>query len=167
MICIMFQSVIWTPTHCCVLNDGIGGIYTTRFLLTNLAIWLDDLSKVIFSLTFSLLLTFMAVSRSASGSSTISNQLEARSIMVSAMKSIAEPSLPLRVYGPIRLTHSASHGVLITILDGRWPYFSVRLLLTWHDLHDFVMDRMVVCIPFQYNAAFIIPSRQLCPGCWR
>ncbi len=64
------------------------------------------------------------------------------------MKSIAEPSLPLRVHGRTRMTHSTSHGVLITILDGRWPYFSVRLLLTWHDLHDFVMDRMVIPIPF-------------------
>jgi hypothetical protein len=83
------------------------------------------------------------------------------------MKSFAEPSLPLRVYGPTRLTHSASHGVLITIFDGRWPYFSVRLLLTWHDLHDFVMDWMVVCIPFQYIAVFIVCSRRVCPGCWR
>ncbi len=85
----------------------------------------------------------MVISRVTISNSTILNQLEAGPIMVSAMKSIAELSLPLRVYGPTRLTHSASHGVLITILDGRWPYFSVRLLLTWHDLHDFVMDRMV------------------------
>jgi hypothetical protein len=41
----------------------------------------------------------MAVSRLTSGNSTISNQLEAGSIMVSAMKSIAEPSLPLRYMG--------------------------------------------------------------------
>ena len=64
-------------------------------------------------------------------------------------------------------------GVLITILDGRWPYFSVRLLLTWHDLHDlhdlhdFITNQRVVCIPFQYTAPFIVPSRRLCPGCWR
>ncbi len=101
----------------------------------------------------------VAVSRMTSGNSTISNQLEAGSIMVSAMKSIAEPSLPLRVYGPIRLTHSASHGVLIMILDGKWPYFSVRFLLTWHALHDFVTDRVVIRIPFQYIAAFIVPSK--------
>ena len=30
-----------------------------------------------------------------------------------------------------------------------------------------VMDRMVVRIPFQYIAAFIVPSRRSCPGCWR
>ncbi len=47
----------------------------------------------------------------------------------------------------------------------RKPYFSVRPLLTWHDLHDFVMDRMVVCIPFQYIAAFIVPLRRSCPWC--
>jgi hypothetical protein len=34
-------------------------------------------------------------------------------------------------------------------------HFSVRLLLTLHDLHDFVMNWMVVCIPFQYIAAFV------------
>ena len=143
------------------------GYLHNQILLTNLAIWLDDLSKISSSLTFALPLTIVVVSRMTSGNSTISNQLEAGSIMVSAMKSIAEPSLPLRVYGPIRSTHSASHGVLITILEGRWPYFRVRPLLTWHDLHDLVMDRMVVRIPFQYIAAFIVPSRRSCPGCCR
>ncbi len=98
----------------------------------------------------------MVVSRVTIGNSTISNQLEAGLIMVSAMKSIAEPSLPLRVYGPTRSTRSASHGVLITIFDGRWPYFSVRLLLTWHDLHDFVMDRRIIRTPFQHITAFIV-----------
>jgi hypothetical protein len=85
--------------------------------------------------------------------------------MGSAMKSIADPSKPFSVYGPTRSTHKASHGVLIAILGGRWPYFSVRLLFTWHDLHDFVTDRMVVCIPFQYIAEFIVPLRRLCPAC--
>ena len=47
--------------------------------------------------------------------------------MVSAMKSIAGPSKPFSVYRLTRLTHKASHGVFITILDGRWPYCSVRL----------------------------------------
>jgi hypothetical protein len=112
------------------------GYLHNQILLTNLAIWLDDLSKISSLLTFSLPLTSMVVSCSTSGNSTISNQLEVGSIMVSAMKSTAEPSLPLRVYGLTRSTHSASHGVLITIFDGRWPYFSVRLFidlawLTW------------------------------------
>ena len=44
------------------------------------------------------------------GSSTTSSQLEAGSIMVIAVKSIDEPSLPLRVYGPNRSTHRASQG---------------------------------------------------------
>ncbi len=140
--------------HCGYLHNQI--------LLTNLAIWLDDLSKISSLLTFSLPLTVTVVSHVTSGNSTIWNQLEAGLIMVSAMKSITEPSLPLRVYGPTRSTHSASQ-----IFDGRWPYFSVRFLLTWHDLHDFVMKRMVVHIPFQYIAAFIVSSRRVCPGCWR
>ena len=99
------------------------------------------------------------------GNSTTLNQLEAGSIMVRAMKSIEDPSLPLSVYGPIRSTQRASHGVLITILDGRCPYFCVRFLFTWQDLHDFVMDWMVFLIPFQYIADFIVSSRRVCPGC--
>ena len=106
------------------------GYLHNQILLTNQAIWLDDLSKISSLLTFSLPLTVMVISRVTSGNFTISNQLEAGSIMVSAMKSIVGPSLPLSVYGPMRWTHKASHGVLITILDGRWPYFSWRLLLT-------------------------------------
>ena len=73
----------------------------------------------------------------------------------------------LSVYGPTRLTHSASHGVLITILGWLyfshgvlitilgWLYFSVQFLLTWNDLYGFVMDWMVVRIPFQHIAAFM------------
>ncbi len=102
-----------------------------------------------------------------SSNSTNSNQIEveAGSIMVSAMKSIADPFKPFSVYGPIRSTNKESHAVLITILGGRWPYFSVRVLFTLHVLHDFVMDQTVVHIPFQYNTAFIVPLRRLCPGC--
>ncbi len=85
--------------------------------------------------------------------------------MVRAMKSIDKPSLPLSVYGPIRLTQRASHGVLITILDGRCPYFRVRYLFTWQVLHDFVLDRMDFLIPFQYIADFIVSLRRVCPGC--
>ena len=60
-----------------------------------------------------------------------------------AIKSIDEPSLPLRVYGPMRLTYRASQGMHITILDGGCPYFSDRFLFIWQVLHDFIMDRMV------------------------
>ncbi len=50
----------------------------------------------------SLPLTVIVFSRLTKGSSVISNQLEAGSIMVRAIKSICKPSLPLRVYGPIK-----------------------------------------------------------------
>ncbi len=53
------------------------------------------------------------------GNSTTSSQLEAGSIMVRAMKSIDEPSVPLIVYWPMRSTPIASHGVLVSILDER------------------------------------------------
>jgi len=74
--------------------------------------------------------------------------------MVRAMKSIDKPSLPLRT----RSTQRATHGVLITILGGRCPYFCIRYLFTWQVLHDFVLDRMVLLIPFQYITAFTVSS---------
>jgi hypothetical protein len=41
--------------------------------------------------------TVIVLSRQTRGNFTISNQLDAGSIMVRAMKSMTEPSLPLRV----------------------------------------------------------------------
>ncbi len=161
---IMFQNVIWAPSyinyqHCEYLHNQI--------LLTNQLTRPDDLSKISSLITFSLPLTILVINRVIVGYSTTLNQLEAGSIMVRAMKSIDALSLPLSVYGPTRLTHKASHGVLITILDGRCPYFCVRFLFTWQDLHNFNMDRMVFLIPFQYIADFIVSLRHVCPGCWR
>jgi hypothetical protein len=52
------------------------------------------------------------------GCSTILNQLVAGLIIVRHMKSILDLSLPVRVYGPIRLTHNAFHGVVMTSFDG-------------------------------------------------
>ncbi len=88
-------------------------------------------------------------------------------IMVRAMKSICEPSLPLRVYGPMRSTHKASQGILKTVFAGRCPYLRFRFLFVWQVLQDFVIDWMVVRIPFQYIAALIVSSRRVCLGCWR
>ncbi len=99
--------------------------------------------------------------------SAISNQLEAGSIMVRAMKSICKLSLPLRVHGPMRSTHKHSQGIVQTVFGGRWPYFRDHLLLIWQDLQEFVSDRMVVRIPFQYIAVFIVSSRRVCPRCCR
>jgi hypothetical protein len=97
----------------------------------------------------------LVITRVIVGNSTTSSQLEAGSIMVRAIKSIDEPSVPLRVCGPIRSTHRASQGMHITILDGKCPYLSDRFLFTWQVLHDFVMDRMVIRRPFQYIAALL------------
>ncbi len=49
------------------------GYLHNQILLTNLAIWLDNLSKISSSLTFALSLTAMVVSCLTSGNSTISN----------------------------------------------------------------------------------------------
>ncbi len=73
--------------------------------------------------------TFLVINCMIVGNSTTLNQLEAGLIMVRAMKSIDEPSLPLSVYRPTRMTQRASHGVLITILGGKRPYFLCTLFI--------------------------------------
>ncbi len=102
------------------------GYLHNQILLTNWLVWSDDLSKICSLIVLSLPLTILVINHMIVGNSTTSNQLEAGLIMVRAMKSIDKPSLPLSVYWPTKLTHKASHGVLITILDGRCPYFCVR-----------------------------------------
>ena len=57
------------------------------------------------------------------GNSTISNQLVAGSIIVTHIKSITVLSLPLRVYGPMRSTHSASQGLVMASFAGSFPYW--------------------------------------------
>jgi hypothetical protein len=99
-------------------------IAANQIFLTNRLIRSDDLPKISSSITFSLLLTVLVINRVIVGNSTNSYQLEAGSIMVRAMKSIEDLSLPLSVYGPTRSTHKASQGVLITNLDGRCPYLT-------------------------------------------
>ncbi len=89
------------------------------------------------------------------------------SIIVRHIKSILEPSLPLRVYGPMRSTPNASQGVVMTSFGGTCPFFWLCLLFTWQDLQDLMYDRMVHRIPFQYITDLIISSRRECPGCWR
>ena len=130
------------------------GYLHNQILLTNRLIRSDDLSKISSSIVLSLPLTFLVITRVIVGNSTTLSQLEVGSIMVRAMKSIDEPSLPLRVYGPMRSTHRASQGVLITIL----AYFCDHFLFIWQVLHDFVMDRMVVRIPFQYCLVWATPK---------
>ncbi len=125
MNCIMFQSVLNSDPLSYIKYQHRGYLHN-QILLTNWLIWSDDLSKISSSITFSLPLTVLVINRVIVGNSTTLNQLEAGSIMVRAMKSIEDLSLPLSVYGPTRLTHKASHGVLIMILDDRCPYFCVR-----------------------------------------
>ncbi len=143
------------------------GYLHNQVLFTNLAIHSEILSKISSSINSSFPLTVCQHSCSTMGNSAISNQLEVGLIMVRAIKSICKLSLPLRVYGPMRSTHKHSYGFAMTVLGGRCPYLHDCLLFVWHDLHDFVSARMVVCIPFQYIAAFIISLRHVCPGCCR
>jgi hypothetical protein len=123
------------------------------------------LSKILLAVCNSLPLTVCLRNWVFRGSSAISNQPEAGLIMVRAIKSICELSLPLRVYGLMRSTHIHSQGLLMMVLRGRCPYLRFHLLFVWQDLQDFVNDRMVVHIPFHYIAAFIVFLRCVRPGC--
>jgi hypothetical protein len=80
------------------------GYLLNQNLLTNRAMRSELLSKISSATSDSLPLTCVVLSCLASGNSTISNQLDAGSIMVRARKSMTKPSLPLRVYGPTRST---------------------------------------------------------------
>jgi hypothetical protein len=73
-------------------------------------------------------------------SSAISTQLEARLVTVRAIKLICKLSLPLRVYGPMRLTHKHSQVLVMTVLCGRCQYLRSCLLLIWQDLQDFTFN---------------------------
>jgi hypothetical protein len=143
-------------------------ISTQPGFVTSLAIRSEVLSKNSSAINSSLPLTVCQRSCLTTGNSAISNQLEAGSPMVRAIKSICELSLPLRVYRPMRSTHKHSQGIVSLVFGGRCPYFlRAHLLLIWQDLQDFVSDRMVVHIPFQDIAVFIVSLRRVCPGCCR
>ncbi len=127
--------------------------------------WSELLSKIVLAVSSSLLLNVCLPSQVTMGSSTILNQLKAGSIMVRAIKSICNLSLPLRVYRSIRLTHKHSkQGSFMTVLGGRCPYFSFCLSLVWQVLQDLVIDWIMVCMPFQYIMAPIVSMRCVCPG---
>ncbi len=81
-------------------------------LFTNLAICYEVLSKISSAINSFLPLTVCWRSYLTTGSSAISNQLGVGAIMVRAIKSICELSLPLRVYGPMRSTHKHSQGIV-------------------------------------------------------
>ena len=152
-------------SKCNLNSDPLSWISTQSGFTYCFAILLELLSKISSDFSSSLPLMFIVHSLLTKGSSTISNQLEVEYIMVRAIKFICELSLPLIVYRPIRSTHKHSQGMLMTSLARGCLYFLHCLLLIWHFLQDFVSDRIVVCIPFQYIAAFIISSRRVCPGC--
>ena len=97
------------------------GYLLNQNLLANSAMQYELLLKISLHASNSLPSAVIVLSHWTRGNSTISNQLDARSIMVRAMKSITEPSLPLRVYGPKKSTHIVLHGVVIMVIGGRCP----------------------------------------------
>jgi hypothetical protein len=162
------QNAIWTRIPCRKTIFDISDIDTTSFCLQILLFCLSSFQRCPQLLAAPCRWRYTSgVVWLTNGNSTISNQLEAGSIMVRAMKSICELSLPLVVFGPMRSTHIHYQGLLMMDLGGKCPYLTVRLLFVWQVLQDLNIDGMVVCIPFQYIAAFIISSRRVCPGCYR
>ena len=65
----------------------------------------------------------LALDFSFSGSSVISNQPVAGSMNVIAINVRSLPVLSVTVYGPIKSTHTVSHGVVVVFLGGNFPYF--------------------------------------------
>ncbi len=157
-------SAVWTHCHCYKLKNDTVDIYEPGFY-TNYALQSKVLAKILSAVSNSLPLTVCLCNCVTTGSSIILNQLEVGSIMVRAIKSICKLSLPLRVYGPMRLTHKHSQGFLMMVLGGRCLYLSFCILFIWQVLQDFVIGQMVVRIPFQYIAVFIVSLRCVCPGC--
>ncbi len=107
----------------------------TRFYFSSVLtqMWGKNLHRKIFSqlsmhVAFLPLPVLGTVNFVAVGSSIISSQLVAGSIMVRHMKLILVLSLPLRVYCPMRSTLYALQGVIMTSFDGERPYFWLCLL---------------------------------------
>ncbi len=133
-----------------------------QVLYTRLLICAEVLSKYkSASLVFLFVTLLPLVSLWSFGSSTISNQLVAGSIIVRHIKSILEPSLPLRVYKPMRSTHNASQGVVMTSFYGTCPHFCCvsywpgKICKIWHiwfgtqRLHDFIWKNVSSCFIIQ------------------
>ena len=99
---------MYVDTYCTCLRYYITptlGYLPNQILLTDRLIQSDDLTKICSLINFSLPLTILVNNWMINGNSTTLNQLEVGLIMVRAMKSIEEPSLPLSVYGLMRSTH--------------------------------------------------------------
>ena len=149
------------------------GYRLNQVLFTKVLIIADDLSKygtcgvLCVEMPLRPFVPEGMVGLSTTGNSTISSQLVAGSIIVRHIKSISVLSFPLRVYGPIRSTHSASQGFLITNLVGSLPYLCLCRLLTWHLWQFLTYFWMVDLIPVQYIAARSVSSRRVAPGCCR
>ena len=115
---------VWIRSHCCILNSDIMDICWTRsYTLGNWSVQRFCQNTRLPLSAFVCCLATTSLSFWSFGSSTISNQLVAGSIIVRHIKSILEPSLLLRVYGPMRSTHNAPQGVVMTSFGGTCPYF--------------------------------------------
>jgi hypothetical protein len=96
-----------------------------------------------------------------------SKKIVARSIIVRHMKLILALSLSLRAYCPMMSTHNTLIGVIMTSLVLLHDHTFGCVSCCWQDLQDFIYDRMVLCIPFQYTTDLIVSLRCEWLGCWR
>ncbi len=124
------RKEVWIRSHCCrILNSDIMDICWTRSY--PLGYWSVQRFCQNTRLPLSAFVCYLATTSLSFWNfccSTISNQLVAGSIIVRHIKSILEPSLPLRVYEPMRSTHNASQGVVMTSFVEHARTYAVSLI---------------------------------------
>ncbi len=91
---------------------------------------------------------FLTTVTAVLGSSMISNQAVAGSIIVKNIKSKMVSYFPFSTYGPIKLVHTHFQGSITAVLSGSSPYFCLE-----------VYHILVYVFPFQVSvASFYVSS---------
>ena len=111
-------------------------------------------------------MTSATVSARLSGISAISIHPVAGSIIVAHHKSTSFLELGcLNLYGPIRSTHSLSHGSASASLAGSWPYLELWVrFVVWHVTHLEQTLRTVVVNPRHQKCCLMVISVLVSPG---
>jgi hypothetical protein len=157
----------WIRSHCRILNSDIMDICWTRSY--TLGYWSVQrfVKYASASLVFLVVTLLPLVSLWSFGRSTISNQLVAGSNIVRHIKLILELSLPLRVYGPIRSTHNAFQGVVMTSFCGTCSHLCCVSYLPGKICKIWYMIGWYVAYFSNSSRSLVVSSRRECSGCWR
>ena len=98
----------------------------------------------------------------------ISNQLEAGSIIVRHIGRFLSHLLPFKSVWSYRSTHKVSQGFAMTSNVGRFPYLCLCHFVNVTNTNTTVVltcDQMVCIIPDQYITVCNVSSTRVCPGC--